>query len=124
MMRKAGLCLLLFLALGLAGCSGGGEPVKATLDDKGVQHVQITVKGGYHPSHIVAQAGKPLVLEFYRDEPDSGQSCEEYVDIPALKIHERLSGYKTEAIEVPPQPAGTLDFHCGMNMVKGQVTFR
>ena len=34
----------------------------------GVQEVRVLVKGGYTPDTIVVQAGKPVRLQFYRDE--------------------------------------------------------
>src|SRR2546422_11733771 len=45
-----------------------GKAVAATAGTEGVQEVHVTVKGGYTPDTIVVQAGKPVRLQFYRDE--------------------------------------------------------
>src|SRR2546430_5172818 len=54
----------------------GGKAVAATAGTEGVQEVRITVKGGYTPDTIVVQAGKPVRLQFYRDERSEEHTSE------------------------------------------------
>lgn len=120
--RLIPFCLLIVISL--AGCNGSSQPpATAVMGEDGAQHARIVVKHGYQPSHVVAEAGKPLKLEFYRDEADAGHSCGEYLDIPEQEIHKRLPARKAVTIEIPPQPAGEMAFQCGMNMMKGKITF-
>ena len=45
-----------------------GKAIAAAAGAGGVQEVHVIVKGGYTPDTIVVQAGKPVRLQFYRDE--------------------------------------------------------
>src|SRR5439155_25429 len=64
-------------AVGLAAIAGvlwyflfsrGSAVVAQQTGAGGVQEVRILVKGGYTPDTVVVQAGKPVRLQFYRDE--------------------------------------------------------
>src|SRR5205823_8829949 len=54
--------------------SRGSAAPAASVD--GVQEVRITVKGGYTPDTVVVQAGKPVRLQFYRDERSEEHTSE------------------------------------------------
>ncbi len=82
----------------------------------GVQEVRVTVKGGYTPDTIVVQAGKPVRLQFYRDET---ADCSERVVFEHFKIDEKLPAFQTTTIEFTPAEPGEYPFRCGMNMLKG-----
>ena len=82
----------------------------------GVQEVHITVKGGYTPDTIVVQAGKPVRLQFYRDET---AACSERVVFEQFGIDKQLPAFQTTAVEFTPKDAGEIPFRCGMNMLKG-----
>jgi plastocyanin domain-containing protein len=82
----------------------------------GVQEVRVTVKGGYTPDTIVVQAGKPVRLQFYRDET---ADCSERLVFPHFGIDVPLPAFHTTAVEFTPQEAGEFPFRCGMNMLKG-----
>ncbi len=43
--------------------------------------------------------------------------------IPSLGVEEILDETGIKEINLPPQPAGTLRFSCGMGMVNGQIVF-
>jgi plastocyanin domain-containing protein len=82
----------------------------------GVQEVRVLVKGGYTPDTIVVQAGKPVRLQFYRDET---ADCSERVVFERFKIDEALPAFQTTTIEFTPTEPGEYPFRCGMNMLKG-----
>jgi plastocyanin domain-containing protein len=88
----------------------------ASVGDGGVQDVRITVKGGYTPDTIVVQAGKPVRLQFYRDET---ADCSERVVFEDFGIDSALPAFQTTAVEFTPQEAGEFRFRCGMNMLTG-----
>ena len=84
----------------------------------GVQEVKVTVDGGYEPSQIVVQAGKPVRLNFDRKDPSS---CLEEVRFPDFRIAQELPFNQTTAIEFTPEKPGRYEFTCGMNMFRGVV---
>jgi hypothetical protein len=53
--------------------------VKASLSSSGYQEQMVLVKGGYMPDAIVVERGKPVRLNFVRQESDS---CSEMVLLP------------------------------------------
>ena len=93
-----------------------GKAVAATAGTEGVQEVRITVKGGYTPDTIVVQAGKPVRLQFYRDET---ADCSERVVFERLGIDTQLPPFQTTTIEFTPDQPGEYPFRCGMSMLKG-----
>ncbi len=92
-----------------------GTAVAATVAG-GVQEVRVLVKGGYTPDTIVVQAGKPVRLQFYRDET---ADCSERVVFEKFKIDEMLPAFQTTTVEFTPAEPGEYPFRCGMNMLKG-----
>ena len=92
-----------------------GTAVAATAS-AGAQEVRVTVKGGYTPDTIVVQAGKPVRLQFYRDET---ADCSERVVFERFGIDQQLPPFQTTAIEFTPDQPGEYPFRCGMNMLKG-----
>ena len=85
----------------------------------GFQEVEIVVKGGYTPAHVVVTHGKPVRLVFRREEDGA---CTDQVLIPGLRINRALPAHRTTAVEFTPAEPGDYDFHCGMNMVHGRIT--
>jgi plastocyanin domain-containing protein len=92
-----------------------GSAVAATVAG-GVQEVRVTVKGGYTPDTIVVQAGKPVRLQFYRDET---ADCSERVVFEKFGIDQALPAFQTTTVEFTPTEPGEYPFRCGMNMLKG-----
>ena len=92
-----------------------GTAVAATVAG-GVQEVRVTVKGGYSPDTIVVQAGKPVRLQFYRDET---ADCSERVVFEKFGIDQALPAFQTTTIEFTPTQPGEYPFRCGMSMLKG-----
>jgi plastocyanin domain-containing protein len=84
--------------------------------EEGVQEIRITVKGGYTPDTILVQAGKPVRLQFYRDET---ADCSERVVFDAFGVNQELPAFQTTTVEFTPREPGEYPFRCGMNMLKG-----
>ncbi|MDZ7961739.1 MAG: cupredoxin domain-containing protein [Aulosira sp. DedQUE10] len=91
---------------------------KAVATGGNVQEVSVTVDGGYDPSRIVVQTGKPLRLKFERKDPTS---CSEKVVIPDFHIAADLPLNQVTTVEFTPEQAGTYVFTCGMNMFRGEI---
>ena len=93
-----------------------GKAVAAPADASGVQEVRVLVKGGYTPDTIVVQAGKPVRLQFYRDET---ADCSERVVFERFGVDAQLPPFQTTTVEFTPEQPGEYPFRCGMNMLKG-----
>jgi plastocyanin domain-containing protein len=93
----------------------------AVSSSAGVQQVDIVVKGGYSPNVIEVEHGKPVQLNFYRDEDGS---CSEELLLPDFNIRRELAPFKTTAIEFLPKQAGTFEFTCGMHMLRGSLVVK
>ncbi len=97
---------------------GKREAVAARTSESGVQEIMVTVKGGYDPDVIVVKQGKPVRLDFYRDET---ASCSEQVIFGDFGIAKDLPAFKTTPIQFVPDKAGEFTFTCGMNMMRGKL---
>jgi len=84
----------------------------------GVQTVRVTVKGGYDPDRIVVERGRPVRLEFYRDETSG---CSDTVVLGDFGISRKLPPHETTVVEVMPERSGEFTFTCGMNMLRGRL---
>ena len=93
-----------------------GKAFAATAGAGGVQEVRVIVKGGYTPDTIVVQAGKPVRLQFYRDET---ADCSERVVFEGFGVDQQLPPFQTTTVEFTPEQPGEYPFRCGMNMLKG-----
>lgn len=100
---------------------GERETAEATAGAGGIQEVNVTVKGGYAPNTIVVKQGRPVRLNFYRDETSS---CSEQVVLGDFGIARDLPAYKTTPVEFTPEKAGEFTFTCGMNMLRGKLVVR
>lgn len=97
---------------------GKREAVAAQAGESGVQEIMIKVKGGYDPDVIVVKQGKPVRLDFYRDET---ASCSEQVVFGDFGIAKDLPAYRTTSIMLMPEKTGEFTFACGMNMMRGKL---
>jgi plastocyanin domain-containing protein len=95
-----------------------GETVAAAAGAGGVQIIDVTVRGGYQPAQITAEAGRPIRLNFTRRE---STPCGEEVVLPEFGRRAHLPENKTVGIEVTPERPGEYEFTCGMNMYKGKL---
>ncbi len=97
---------------------GERESVAATVGNAGVQEIKITVKGGYSPDVIRVRQGKPVRLDFYRDETSS---CSDRVIFGDFGLARDLPAFKTTPVEFTPDKSGEFTFTCGMNMMRGKL---
>lgn len=94
------------------------EGVKASLTSSGYQEVMILVKGGYTPDVIVVEHGKPVRLNFRREET---ASCSEMVIFADFNKSAQLPEGKTISIELMPDKPGEYEFQCQMGMLRGKL---
>ena len=97
---------------------GERQGVAAQTTAAGVQEVKITVKGGYSPDVVVVRQGRPVRLDFYRDET---ASCSEQVIFGDFGIARDLPAYRTTPVEFTPDQPGEFTWTCGMNMLRGKL---
>jgi plastocyanin domain-containing protein len=100
---------------------GERQKTEATETAGGVQEVNVTVKGGYSPDVIVVKQGRPVRLNFYRDETSG---CSEQVLFGDFGVARDLPAFKTTPVEFTPNRAGEFTFTCGMNMLRGKLIVR
>lgn len=98
--------------------AGRTAGVATTADAHGPQQIRIEVKGGYSPAVVKVRAGRPVRLDFFRNETNS---CTEEVVIPDFGIRKFLPAHRTTAVEFTPERPGEYEFTCGMGMVRGRI---
>jgi len=91
---------------------------QADANEQGLQEVNIKVKGGYEPDVIAITAGKPVRLNFFREE---AVDCSEQVILPDFKKSAFLPPFETVSIEFTPEKPGEYDFTCAMGMLRGKL---
>lgn len=92
--------------------------VRAAVTSGGYQEQMVLVKGGYTPDVIVVERGKPVRLNFVRQE---SASCSEMVLLPAFNKNASLPEGQTVAVEFLPKEPGEYEFQCQMGMLRGKV---
>ena len=95
---------------------GPRRATRATAAD--VQEATITIDGGYSPSVIEVDAGRPVRLTFDRRESNP---CSEEVVFGSLGIRRSLPAFAPTSIEFTPTQPGRIEFSCGMGMLHGAV---
>ncbi|OGY47365.1 MAG: hypothetical protein A3J65_00475 [Candidatus Buchananbacteria bacterium RIFCSPHIGHO2_02_FULL_45_11b] len=83
-----------------------------------IQVFDILVKGVYSPGVIAAKLGKPIKINFKRDE---SAECSRFVNFPDFKIRKELPEGKTITIELAPDKKGEFAFACDMGMYQGRL---
>ena len=91
---------------------------RAAVTSGGDQEQMVLVKGGYTPDVIVVEAGKPVRLNFIRQE---SASCSEMVLLPAFNKSARLPEGETVPVEFLPKEPGEYEFACQMGMFRGKL---
>lgn len=84
----------------------------------GYQEAMILVKGGYTPDTIVVRAGKPVRLNFRREET---ASCSDKVIFEKFGKSAELPTGETVSIELMPKEPGEYQFACPMGMFRGRL---
>jgi plastocyanin domain-containing protein len=97
---------------------GEREQARAVVGAGGAQEIRVLVKGGYSPDLIVVEKGRPVRLDFYRDET---ASCSDTVVFGDFGISRPLPAFRTTAVEFTPDRAGEFTFTCGMGMLRGKL---
>lgn len=92
--------------------------VRAAVTSGGYQEQMVLVKGGYTPDVIVVEAGKPVRLNFVRQE---SVSCSEMVLLPAFNRSATLPEGQTVPVEFLPKDRGEFEFSCQMGMFRGKL---
>lgn len=112
----SGVTLIAGIAWFFWGPKGGG--FHAATASSGYQEAMILVKGGYTPDTIVVQHGKPVRLNFRREE--SG-SCSEMVVFGDFNKSARLPEGQIVPVEFLPETPGEYVFGCQMGMLRGKL---
>ena len=94
--------------------SGAGAAVTSS----GYQEAMVLVKGGYTPDVIVVQHGKPVRLNFHREET---AACSEMVVFGDFGKSAKLPTGETVAVELLPEQPGEYEFACQMGMLHGKL---
>lgn len=81
--------------------------------------VIVIENGTYTPSRIKLPANESVTLQFLRKD---ASPCSEMLLIPNLQISETLPLNQTSTIVLPAMKSGKYDFHCQMQMYRGQLT--
>jgi plastocyanin domain-containing protein len=92
--------------------------IKVEVVSGGAQEVAITVKGGYTPDVIVVKAGRPVRLQFTRQE---SASCSEMVLFPDFNQSAKLPEGQAVTLEITPSKPGEYGFQCQMGMLRGKL---
>lgn len=92
---------------------------KKEVEAKG--NIDILVKGGYSPEIITVKKGKPVTLNFTREDSNS---CLEDVVLSDFKIKKYLPLNKKISIQITPEKIGNFDFSCGMGMFHGKLVVK
>ena len=84
----------------------------------GYQEAMILVKGGYSPDTLVVRAGKPVRLNFRREE---SSSCSEMVVFADFGKSAKLPEGELVPVEFLPNEPGHYEFTCQMGMLRGRL---
>lgn len=86
-----------------------------------VQRATVVIDGGFSPANVQVRAGRPVELTFIRKE---SSGCGATVQFPALKLKRTLKPGQKTTVSFTPKKSGPLQFTCGMEMYRGQLTVR
>ncbi|WP_454618789.1 cupredoxin domain-containing protein [Bradyrhizobium cenepequi] len=91
---------------------------RANESSAGFQEAMILVKGGYTPDTIIVQSGRPVRLNFRREET---ASCSDKVVFADFQKSADLPTGVTVAVELLPRSPGEFSFGCPMGMFRGKL---
>jgi len=128
---------LLLAGLALAGCAAQEpaqdqtaatfEEPEITIDaadavvttDQGTEVTLYVTKDGFVPANVVVPAGKPVTLMVTRK---TDRTCATGLVMKEKDINQELPLDETVSITFTPDHAGTLEYACPMDMIKGSIT--
>lgn len=111
----------LFLSILVLWFFFGPREAQKASNQSGIQQIVVTVKGSYSPDRIEVQQGKPVRLVFRREESNP---CTEQVILADFGLSKMLPQGQEVPVEFTPEKSGEFTFHCGMNMVRGQLVVK
>ncbi|HZK67045.1 MAG TPA: cupredoxin domain-containing protein [Chloroflexota bacterium] len=111
-----GLATVVGIAWFFWGPRKGGY--RAAVTSGGYQEAMVLVKGGYTPDVIVVQRGRPVRLNFRREET---AACSEMVILGDFGKSAHLPEGQVVPVEFLPEKAGEYEFACQMGMLKGKL---
>jgi plastocyanin domain-containing protein len=91
---------------------------RATETSSGRQEAMILVKGGYTPDTIIVRSGRPVRLNFRREET---ASCSDKVVFADFQKSAELPTGETVPVEFLPKEPGEFAFACPMGMFRGRL---
>ena len=94
------------------------KEARATETSGGYQEAMILVKGGYTPDTIIVRSGKPVRLNFRREET---ATCSDKVIFADFQKSAELPTGQTVAVEFLPKQPGEFVFACPMGMFRGRL---
>ncbi len=92
--------------------------VRASMASSGYQEAMVLVKGGYTPDVIIVRHGRPVRLNFRREE---SSACSEMVVFGDFGKSAKLPTGETVAVELLPEKPGEYEFTCQMGMLRGKL---
>ena len=84
----------------------------------GYQEAMILVKGGYTPDTVIVRSGRPVRLNFRREETGS---CSDKVIFADFQKSAELPTGQTVPVEFLPKQPGEFAFSCPMGMFRGRL---
>ena len=84
----------------------------------GYQEAMILVKGGYTPDTVIVRSGRPVRLNFRREET---ASCSDKVIFTDFQKSAELPTGQTVPVEFLPKQPGEFAFSCPMGMFRGRL---
>ena len=111
-----GIVAIVAIAWFFWGPRTGGT--RAAVASNGYQEAMILVKGGYTPDVSVVERGRPVRLNFRREET---AACSEMVVLGEFGKSAHLPSGETVAVEFLPERSGTYEFACQMGMLRGRL---
>ena len=112
----AGLALVVFIVWFFWFKRSKGT--RAAETSGGYQEAMILVKGGYMPDTIIVHAGRPVRLNFSREET---ASCSDKVIFADFQKTADLPTGQTVPVELMPKEPGEFSFACPMGMFRGRL---
>jgi plastocyanin domain-containing protein len=92
--------------------------VRAAETSGGYQEAMVLVKGGYTPDTIIVRSGRPVRLNFRREET---ASCSDRVVFSDFQKSVDLPIGETVPVELMPKEPGEFAFSCPMGMFRGRL---
>jgi plastocyanin domain-containing protein len=114
------LAVLLALVV-FAGCQKprAESPTPSPVASSGVQEVQLVVTdAGFQPAEVAVAKDRPIRLTVTRK---TNQTCATEIVFKEIDVKKDLPLDQAVTIDLPAQQSGTLNYACGMNMIKGSL---